>query len=151
VGKYFKLIVIASVLALAFINANLSAEDASSEQKQNRFDLLMMSTAGIKNTIIPAVLLDTYKGIVWTCNNLQDARSLWKKTDLGQNGDKSVTRKKYSAKMIEGGDVNTMLATVLDNEEGTIWVCPNVIDNKSIWMKRPLSLDLQTEEAKNKN
>jgi hypothetical protein len=151
VGKFIKLTVIISVIILACVNANLFAKDVSDEQKEDRFVLMVMNSGEVRSTIVPAMVLDSYRGIIWTCHNLQDAKSSWVKTDLGQNGDKLMTIKKYSAKMAVGKDGESMLAAVLDNGEGIFWVCPNIVDIKSIWMKKDLSLNLQSGEIKNTN
>ncbi|MCX5702123.1 MAG: hypothetical protein NTW64_03990 [Candidatus Omnitrophica bacterium] len=138
VERLFKLTVIIFMFVLVCVNSNLSAGDTSGGEQQGRFILVLSNTGETKNAIIPAMVLDSYKGIVWTCHNLQDARSSWIKTDLGQNGDKPLIKIKYCAKMIEGANTDAMLAIVCDNDEGIIWICPNIIDNKSIWMKKDL-------------
>jgi len=142
VERLLKLTVIIFMFVLVCVNSNLSAGDTLGGEQQDRFVLVLANAGEAKNAIIPVMVLDSYKGIVWTCHNLQDARSSWIKTDLGQNGDKPMIKRKYSAKMIEGGGTDAMLAIVSDNDEGMIWICPNIIDNKSIWMKKDLKTDL---------
>ncbi|MFH1640684.1 MAG: hypothetical protein ABIA66_01835, partial [Candidatus Omnitrophota bacterium] len=68
--------------------------------------------------------------------------SSWIKTDLGQHGDKPMIRKKYSAKMFGGKDGVSVLAVVSDNDKGMVWICPNIVDNKNIWMKKDFKIDL---------
>ncbi|MFH1641083.1 MAG: hypothetical protein ABIA66_03860, partial [Candidatus Omnitrophota bacterium] len=93
--RFYKLTLIIFMFVLAYFNGGLCAEDASKEGV-DRYDLISVKAGEIKNAIIPAMVLDSYRGIVWTCHNLQDARSSWIKTDLGQHGDKPMIRKKYS-------------------------------------------------------
>jgi hypothetical protein len=150
-SRVFKLTVIFFMFVLAGVNSNLSAGDTSDGQQESRFVLVLDSTREAKDSIVPIMVLDSYKGIVWTCHNLQDARSSWIKTDLGQNGDKQIMKRRYNAKIVEGGTTGAMLGIVYDNDEGIIWICPNIIDNKSIWMKKDLKAILPGGQEVNKN
>ena len=141
-----KLGVIISVLISLLMCAKASAENLTNELQQGRYVLVMMTGRGTLNTRIPAMILDSYRGIVWTCQNLQDEKPLWVKTDLGQNGDKVMTKKKYIGRMLEWQDANLrMPAVVLDVEEGIVWNCPNIVDGKATWIQKDLKVDPHIE------
>lgn len=118
------------------------AENPSNELQEGRYVLIMQNGRAIANTRIPAIVLDSYKGVIWTCQNLQDGKPLWVKVDLGRNGDKEMTKKKYVARMLEWQDADLrMPAMVLDVEEGIIWNCPNIVDGNATWIKKDLKSD----------
>ncbi len=138
-----------SILLLLSINfINLTFADPTNELQEGRYVLVMMNGRAIKNTRIPAMILDSYKGIVWTCQNLQDGKPLWVKTDLGQNGNKPATIKKYIARMLEWQDADLrMPAVVIDINDGIVWNCPNIVDGKATWIQK--DLETKTDEKKN--
>ena len=106
------------------------------EAQDGRYVLTMMEGRAVVNIRTPAMVLDTVRGIVWTCQNLQDGQPLWVKADLGQNGDKPLTQKKYVGKMLMWQDADLrMPAIVLDTEEGIAWTCQNIIDGKARWVQ----------------
>lgn len=118
------------------------AATTSNELQEGRYILIMQNGRAIVNTRIPAIVLDSYKGIIWSCQNLQDSKPLWVKTDLGQNGDKPIEKKKYVARMLEWQDADLrMPAVVLDIDEGIIWNCPNIVDGKATWIRKDLKID----------
>jgi hypothetical protein len=103
------------------------------------YELIMQNERGRKNTRVPALILDTYRGIVWTCQNIQDGRPLWVKTDLGQHGNTPMTKKRYISKMLERQEGALRVpALVLDTEEGVVWNCPNIIDANATWIRKNL-------------
>lgn len=140
------MLVLFSVVNLTSSQAEVFAEDGEVTLKEDgRYVLRIMYGRAIKNTRIPAVVLDQVRGIVWTCQNLQDGKPLWVKADLGQNGDKPLTRKKYVVKMLEWQDSDLrMPAIVLDIDEGITWTCQNIIDGKARWVQT----DLKSGKAK---
>jgi hypothetical protein len=71
--------------------------NTSNELQEGRYVLVMMTGRLIHNTRVPGIILDSYRGIVWTCQNLQDEKPLWVKTDLGQNGNKERPGRNTSA------------------------------------------------------
>ena len=153
-GKIIKLTVIVFAFILCCVYSDVFAGTVSNESQEGRFVLIMMNGRAIKNTRIPAMILDSYRGIVWSCQNLQDGKPLWVKTDLGRNGDKQMTEKKYIARMLEWQDADLrMPAVVLDIDEGVVWNCPNIVDGKATWIQKDLKIDLpeevQTDEKKN--
>lgn len=139
--KQVKMLFFATFLSLVFLNTPVIANpfSDSEENDKGRYVFQMMTGRAIKNTRIPAVILDSVQGIVWTCQNLQDGKPLWVKTDLGQNGGKSLSKKKYIVKMLVWQDADLrMPAVVLDTEEGIVWTCPNIIDGKATWIQKDL-------------
>lgn len=113
------------------------------ESSGGRFELVMMYGRAITNTRIPGMVIDKVRGIVWTCQNLQDGKPLWVKTDLAQNKDKPLTKKKYTGKMLQWQDADLrMPAVVVDTEEGIVWTCPNIIDGKATWIQKNLQEDI---------
>ncbi len=122
-----------------FMAGSAFAEPFTSESGGGRYELVMMNGRAVVNNRVPAIVLDTVRGIVWTCQNLQDGKPLWVKTDLGRNGDKPMTGKRYIVRMLQWQDADLrMPAVVLDTEEGAVWNCPNVIDGKATWVETDL-------------
>jgi hypothetical protein len=105
-----------------------------------RYELEMLTERGVKNTRVPALILDTYRGIIWTCQNLQDGRPLWVKTDLGKKGDRVMTHPKYIVRMLERQERELRVpAVVVDTELGFVWNCPNIVDGNAVWIGKDLS------------
>jgi hypothetical protein len=134
--------VVLIVSSALFLSA-LYAENGSNELQEGRFVLVMMNGRAIKNTRVPSLILDSYRGIVWTCQNLQDGKPLWVKTDLGRHGSADMNKKRYVARMLEWQDADLrMPAVVLDIDTGIVWNCPNIVDGKATWIKMDLSAEL---------
>jgi len=134
------------VIIFSFINVAAFAATTSNELQEGRYILIMQNGRAVSNTRVPAIILDSYQGIIWTCQNLQDGKPLWVKTDLGQNGNKQITKKKYFARMLEWQDADLrMPAVVLDADDGIVWNCPNVIDGKATWIQKDLKVDMPEE------
>ncbi|MFC1703302.1 hypothetical protein ACFL1E_00770, partial [Candidatus Omnitrophota bacterium] len=73
-------------------------------------------------------------------------KPLWVKADLGKNGDKPLTKKKYTVQMLEWQDSDLrMPAIVLDIEEGIVWTCQNIIDGKARWVQMDLKSGAEEE------
>jgi len=122
-----------------------NGENKVAFKEDGRYVLRIMFGRAIQNTRIPAVVLDQVKGIVWTCQNIQDGKPLWVRADLGQNNDKALTRKKYIIRMLEWQDADLrMPAIVLDIDEGIVWTCQNIIDGRARWTQT----NLQSGEEK---
>ncbi len=146
--KIAKLLVMITMFFSICVYNSVSAETITNELQEGRYVLIMMNGRAIVNNRVPGMILDSYKGIVWTCQNLQDGKPLWVKTDLGQNGDKLMIKKRYIAKMLEWQDADLrMPAVVLDTDDGIVWNCPNIVDGKATWIQKELNKNLQ-EEAK---
>lgn len=140
--KFAVLVFLAFFVCVVFGQSVCFSEDKPTRftfEEDGRYIVRIMNGRAIRNTRIPAVVLDQVKGIVWTCQNLQDGVPLWVKADLGQNGDKPLTRKKYTIKMLEWQDADLrMPAIVLDIDEGIVWTCQNIIDGKALWVQKDL-------------
>lgn len=142
-------VIIFVVISCCFFST-VFAENLSNELQEGRYILTMMNGRAIINNRVPALILDSYRGIVWTCQNLQDEKPLWVRTDLGQNGNKAMTKKKYIARMLEWQDANLrMPGVVLDVEDGIVWNCPNIVDGKATWIRKDLKNDSPVEENTN--
>jgi hypothetical protein len=134
------------LLSLLFLNSFVLAQPVTNEDEDGRYIVHIMNGRAMSNTRVPALVLDTVRGVVWTCQNLQDGKPLWVKADLGQNGDKSLTRRKYVVKMLEWQDADLrMPAIVLDIDEGIVWTCQNIIDGKARWVERDLTTGVEKE------
>jgi len=131
------------VMAQTSPTVTIRAED------QDRYVSFIMEGRAIRNTRIPAMVLDTERGIVWTCQNLQDGKPLWVKADLGQNGDKVIVKRKYIGKMLVWQDADLrMPAMVIDTELGIVWTCQNVIDGKATRIQVDLNSGKEKEIAR---
>jgi len=149
-GKITKLVVVVFMFVLCCMLSNTFAETSSNELQEGRYILTMMNGRAIINNRVPALILDSYRGVVWTCQNLQDEKPLWVRTDLGQNGNRVMDKKKYVARMLEWQDANLrMPGVVLDVEDGIVWNCPNIVDGKATWIQKDLKNDSPEMESKN--
>ncbi len=116
------------------------AQKVTEEIQDGRYQMVMMEGRAIVNVRTPAMVVDRVRGIVWTCQNLQDGKPLWVKADLGKNGDKPLTAKKYLGKMLMWQDADLrMPAMVLDTEDGIVWTCQNIIDSDARWVQMDLT------------
>jgi len=133
---------LAMILACACLSARAQTA-RSNELQEGRYVVAMQYGRGTHNMRIPGMILDSYRGIVWTCQNLQDEKPLWVKTDLGQNGSKPMTKKKYIVRMMEWQDNDLRVpAMVVDTEDGKVWNCPNIVDGKAVWIQKNLQDDV---------
>jgi hypothetical protein len=141
-----KSIFVVMLLSLSIIFCSdciLGAEPITNELQEGRYVIIMQEGRAIANTRVPAIVLDSYRGIIWTCQNLQDGIPLWVMVDLGKNGDKPITKKKYVARMLQWQDADLrMPAMVMDVDEGIVWNCPNIIDGKAVWIEKKLNEEL---------
>lgn len=96
-----------------FFNPCASAQDETSgygartETQGDRYVLVTLTKAGsygygaggyvgggrTTQRKMPAVVLDSYLGIVWRCQDIEDERPLWIKTDLAKNSEQQLTKK----------------------------------------------------------
>jgi len=113
------------IFYLAFFSGYTFAEYETSETQEGRYALVIVNKEAVYTRTLqkrlPAIILDSYLGIVWRCPDVQDEKPLWIKTDLGKNSDKQRTRKKYVINIpIYTGDTLKIPAIVLDIEESTV-------------------------------
>lgn len=136
----------ANALAQPEIGNALFNDPALEQSDGSRYVLLMMRGRGIQDTRVPALVLDSFQGIVWTCKNLEEIRPSWTKTDLGKNQNKSLSRKKYIARILEWQESNLRVpAIVLDIEEGIAWTCSDIINTGNTWVEMNFSTASQKE------
>lgn len=110
---------------------------------EGRYVIAMQTGRAVKNTRIPALVLDSYRGVIWTCQNLQDGKPLWVMVDLAKMGSAPVNRKKFVVRMLEWQDADLrMPAMVMDIEDGIVWTCPNIVDGKATWIETNLNAQL---------
>lgn len=94
----------------------------------------------------PAIVLDSYLGIVWRCQDIKDVKPLWIKTDLGKNSDKQLSQKKYIISIpLYSGEDYKIPAIVLDMEEGKSWTCPDIVSQSANWVLTDLPKDINKE------
>ena len=102
-------------------------------------------TAGMRKRT-PAIVLDTYLGIVWRCQNIKDEKLLWIKTDLAKNSGQQPAKKKYVINVPPfTGEDNKIPAVVLDTETGKTWICPDIADERAGWVQTDLPKDISKE------
>ena len=132
----------ALLLVYGCLSSSAETTSGSNEMQEGRYVLIMMTGRLVHNTRVPGMILDSYRGIVWTCQNLQDEKPLWVRTDLGQNGNKEMTKKKYVARMMEWQDADLRVpGVVVDVDDGKVWNCPNIVDGKATWIQKNLQED----------
>ncbi len=138
------------VCSSAFSQPDLYSNESKFAIKEDgRYVLRIMYGRAANNNRVPALVLDQVMGIVWTCQNLQDGKPLWVKADLGKNGDKPLTRKKYVVKMLEWQDADLrMPAIILDIDEGITWTCQNIIDGQARWIQTDLKSGEEREVSR---
>jgi len=150
------LFVTAYLVSFVFSNRLLSAETGlgnaaldqptTSEKQESRYVLLMVRGRSTQNTRVPALILDSVRGIVWTCRDLQDDRPAWIKTDLAQNAQEPSSRK-YIASILEWQEATNLKvpAIILDKEEGATWTCSDIVLHGDTWIETDFKDDSQKE------
>jgi len=145
---YLFSLIFPSKLLLAELGLGNAAVDESitSDTQEARYVLLMMKGRSLQNTRVPAIILDSVQGIVWTCKSLQEDRPIWIRTDLARNTDDSLSRKKYLASIPQWQEANAKVpAIVLDTDEGKTWTCSDIITNGDTWVQTDFKNALQKE------
>ena len=145
--------VIALLFVLAFsafyLSTGVFAEPGLNAIGGVRYVLLMSQTGVTEDKQVPAIILDSWQGVVWACQDVRSANPAWIKTDLGKNGDASFQENKYVIKMVEPEDADSNIpASVLDTQEGVIWTCPNIIDKEAAWIQKDLRSNVEKEIPK---
>jgi len=124
------------------------AEYTASDTQDGRYVLVTIESEGIyAKTLqrkIPAIVLDTVRGIVWRCQNLAEEKPVWIKTDLGKNSDASLSKKRYIVKIPTSSSNDLKIpAIVLDTEEGKTWTCRDITSPDAIWVEKDLPKDIK--------
>ncbi len=131
----FSLVFINNILLAQTNFSNIGANDyaPSTDENEGRFVMSMMRGRSTQNTSIPALILDSFQGIVWVCEDLENSRPIWLKTDLGQNKE-ALSQKKYVGRILEWQEGNFKVpAIIIDTKEGTVWTCANVAGDGEVW------------------
>jgi hypothetical protein len=133
------------------------AQSPATDEQAGRYVLLVVGGANVAYqrsymiTKTPALVLDSFLGIVWRCKNLQDDRPAWIKTELVKNKVPSRLAKKYIIKTIDYfGSEPKVPAVVLDVEEGKVWTCSDILDDVAPWIEKDLVQGAKDEKNKYK-
>jgi len=126
--------------------------NSTSEMQEGRYVLVTVNKAGaytgtrVLQKKTPAIVLDSYLGIVWRCQDIKDEKPLWIKTDLGKNSDKQLIKKRYVINIPPyTGEDYKIPAIVLDMEEGKSWICPDIVSETANWAMTDLPKDINKE------
>ena len=141
---------------LAFSNHCVFAQyggSGSAEMQEGRYVLVTVSKSaayagsyGTNTRKTPAVVLDTYLGIIWRCKDIRDEKPLWIKNDLAKNTDQQPTKKKYIINIpAYTGEDYKIPAVVLDMETGKSWTCANITEESANWVQTDLPKDITKE------
>lgn len=119
------------------------AEEPAEQSGEGRYVLLIAGDQGVAPRtaprFVPALVLDSWQGIVWRCRDLQDIKPVWIKADLGKNGDNPIGHKRYILKIADTiGSKYLFPAIVLDTEGGRVWTCYDVTIEEAKWETRDL-------------
>ena len=149
------LALLAFIFFLVFSNYYVFAEDGTSanttpQTQEGRYVLVTVSKeTGYTRTLqrkMPVIVLDSYLGIAWRCQDIKDEKPLWIKNDLGKNSDKQLSKKKYIVSIPSySGEDNKIPAIVLDIEEGKSWICSNIVSESATWIQTDLPKDINKE------
>lgn len=83
---------------------------------------------------VPAIVLDSWQGIVWRCINLEDESPVWIKNELDNNTLPS-SRKRYTARISNlSGPELRISALIINTEEGKAWNCINITQEDAKWI-----------------
>lgn len=94
----------------------------------------------------PAIVLDTYLGVVWRCQDIKDSKLLWIRTDLAKKPDTEPTVRKYVINVpAYTGEDNKMPAIVLDIDTGKTWINSDITDPATDWLRTDLPKDVTKE------
>jgi len=132
-----------------FAEDGISAE-STSQMQEGRYVLVTISReTGYTRTPqrkMPVIVLDSYMGIAWRCQDIKDEKPLWIKNDLGKNSDKQLSKKKYIVSIPPySGEDNKIPAIVLDIEEGKSWTCSDIVSESAKWVPTDLPKDINKE------
>jgi len=140
-------------LYFAFSGSCSFAEYGTSETQKGRYVLATVEMAGIYSRPLqrklPVVVLDSYLGIVWRCQDLQDEKPIWIKTDLAKNSDKQASGKKYTIRIPTYTGYGVQIpAIVVDTEEGKTWTCSDISSVDTGWVEKDLKKEVKGEGYK---
>ena len=129
-----------------------TSANSTSQMQEGRYVLVTVNKAGgytgarVSQKKTPAIVLDSYLGIVWRCQDTKDEKPLWIKTDLGKNSDRQLSKKKYVISIpTYTGEGYKIPAIVLDMEEGKSWTCADIVSESAKWALTDLPKDIKQE------
>jgi len=137
----------------AFAQYDTSTDKTAETQEGSRYVLVTVNKAaaysgsyGTTTRKTPAIVLDTYLGILWRCKDIRDEKPLWIKNDLAKNPNQQPTKKKYVINIpAYTGEDYRIPAIVLDIETGKSWTCSNITDENASWIQTDLPKDISKE------
>ncbi len=147
------------IFYLFFLSHYASAEDYTSgssqtETQEGRYVMVTVNkpasyagsyTVGLRKKT-PAIVLDTYLGIVWRCQDIKDPKLLWIRADLGKEAEQQAARKKYVINIPPfTGEDYKIPAVVLDTASGKTWICADIADAMSVWIETDLPKEITKE------
>lgn len=131
-----------------------SSGDSQTQTQEGRYVLVTVNkpasyagsyTVGLRKRT-PAIVLDTYLGVVWRCQDIKDPKLLWIRADLGKEPDQQAASKKYIINIPPfTGEDNKVPAVVLDTAGGKTWICADISDAMSGWAETDLPKDVIKE------
>jgi len=131
-----------------------TSADNTAQTQEGRYILVTVNkpasyagsyTVGMKKRT-PVIVLDTYLGIVWRCQNIKDEKLLWIKADLAKNSGQQPVKKKYIINVPPfTGEDYKIPGIVLDVESGKTWICPDIADERAGWVQTDLAKDITKE------
>lgn len=129
------------------------SDSGQTKTQEGRYVLVTVSKAatysgsyGTSTRKTPAIVLDTYLGIIWRCKDIRDEKPVWIKNDLAKNIDKQPTNKKYVINIpAYTGQDYRIPAVVLDIETGKSWTCSNITEDSANWAQVDLPKDITKE------
>ena len=129
-----------------------TSANSTSQMQEGRYVLVTVNKAGgytgarVSQKKTPAIVLDSYLGIVWRCQDTKNEKPLWIKTDLGKNSDRQLSKKKYVISIpAYTGEGYKIPAIVLDMEEGKSWTCADIVSESAKWVLTDLPKDIKQE------
>jgi len=94
----------------------------------------------------PAIVLDTYLGILWRCKDIRDEKPVWIKNDLAKNTNLQLNKRRYIINIpAYTGEDYRIPAVVMDMDTGKTWTCSNITDDNATWVSVDLPKDITKE------
>lgn len=133
----------AACLIFVFTFSYAAGNTPSQAEDNSRYVLLTMNETISINSIslrkVPALVLDTWAGIIWRCGNIQEENPDWIKTDLAKNGNNVASYSRYTAKISGAtGSQSRISSIVLDTEGGKAWICGDISADEAKWVMKDL-------------
>lgn len=136
----------------AFAQYNATEKTEAVSQQGSRYVLVTVNKSatysgsyGTSTRKTPAIVMDTYMGIIWRCKDIKDEKPAWIKNDLAKNTNQ-LTQRRYIINIpAYTGEDYRIPAVVLDIETGKSWTCSNITDDNATWVQIDLPKDITKE------